>query len=225
MLPILLEDDHRQQVGACPTPGRRMKRRRRLADLLATPAGELLAHRLDDLPPARDRLQRLGHVLADLRQLVRAAARAGCRRRHHHPLARKMRGQRLAGRIAPGEPLDPHGLRRRLLGRQLILGRARLELVELQFELVEQTLLALRARAEELAPELLDHQLEEGDLPLGGKHFAGAGVVWGWSPAPRSGRLAGDGNRRGAFFDPHAPGVDELSTDMVLIDTTCYSFH
>ena len=77
-----------------------------------------------------------------------------------------MRGQRLAGRIAPGEPLDPHGLRRRLLGRQLILGRARLELVELQFELVEQTLLALRARAEELAPELLDHQLEEGDLRL-----------------------------------------------------------
>ena len=87
------------------------------------------------------------------------------------PLAREMRRQRLAARPAPGEPLDLCGLRRRLLGRQLVLRRARLELVELEFELVEKTLLALRARAEELAPELLDGQLQEGDLGLGVGHL------------------------------------------------------
>ena len=171
MRAVLLEQDHRQQVLAGPAPRRRMERRRRLADLLATPAGELLAHRLDDLPLTRDHLQRLGHVLADLRQLVRTAAPAGCRRRNHLPLARNMRRERLAGRLAAGEPLDLRGLRRRLLGRQLVLGRARLELVELQFQLVEKTLLALRALPEELAPELLDGQLQKGDLGLGVGHL------------------------------------------------------
>ena len=89
MLPELLEQDHGQQVGAGPSPRRRVERRRRLADLLAVPACELLAHRLDHLPLARDDLQRLGDVLADLRELLRAAARAGARRGHHHPLARQ----------------------------------------------------------------------------------------------------------------------------------------
>ena len=91
-------------------------------------AGELLAHRLDHLPAARDHLQRLGHVLADLRQLLQSAARAGSRRRHHHALARQVRRERLAAR----KPLDLRGPRRRLFGRQLVLGRARLKLVELR---------------------------------------------------------------------------------------------
>ncbi len=43
-----------------------MERRRRLADLLAVPAGELLADGLDHLPLPRDHLQRLGDVLAHL---------------------------------------------------------------------------------------------------------------------------------------------------------------
>ena len=171
MLAVLLEQDHRQQVGAGPAARRRVERRRRLRDLLAIPAGELLAHRLDHLPPARDHLQRLGHILADLRQLLRAAARAGGRSGHHHPLARQVRGERLAGRPSPGEALDLGGLRRRLLGRQLVLGRARLELVELEFQLVEKTLLALRAPTVDLALELLDRQLQEGDLRLGVGHL------------------------------------------------------
>ena len=174
VLAVLLEQDHRQQVLAGPAPRRRVERRRRLRDLLASPAGELLAHRLDHLPAARDDLQRLGDVLADLGQPLRAAARAGCRWRNHLPLARQMRGERLAGRPAPREPLDLRGLRRllrRLLRRQLVLRRARLELVELEFELVEQTLLALRARAEELPPQLLDRQLQEGDLGFRVRHL------------------------------------------------------
>ena len=63
-----------------PRPGAaardRMRRRRRLGDLLAAPARELLAHVLDHLPLARHQLQRLGHVLAQLAQRA-AAARAG----------------------------------------------------------------------------------------------------------------------------------------------------
>ena len=171
VLAVLLEQDHRQQVGTGPAPRRRVERRRRLRDLLASPAGELLAHRLDHLPPARDHLQRLGHVLADLRQLLRAAARAGGRSGHHHPLAQQVRRKRLAGRPAPGEALDLAGLRRRLLGRQLVFRRARLELVELEFQLVEKTLLALRALAVDLALELLDRQLQEGDLRRGVRHL------------------------------------------------------
>ena len=185
VLAVLLEDDHRQQVGTRPAPGCRVERRRRLGDLLAMAAGELLAHRLDHLPAARDDLQRLGHVLADLRQLLRAAAGAGCRPRHHHALARKVRRKRLAGRLATREPLDLRRSGRRLFGRQLVLGRARLKLVELKLQLVEKSLLALRAPAVHLAPELLDRQLQEGDLRLGAGHLR-LGVR-----SPRLGRREG----------------------------------
>ena len=44
MLAVLLEQDHRQQARAGPAARERMERRRRLADLLAVAAGELLAH-------------------------------------------------------------------------------------------------------------------------------------------------------------------------------------
>ena len=70
---------------------------------LAGPAGELLAHVLDHLPLARDELQRLGHVLADLAQGRPAAARAGRRQRIDDALARQMLGQRPARRLAPLE--------------------------------------------------------------------------------------------------------------------------
>ena len=53
--------------------------------------------------------------------------------------------------------------RRGLLGRQLVLGRRRLELLELKLHLLEQPRLALRARAVELAPQLLDLELQMGD--------------------------------------------------------------
>jgi len=54
MLPELLEQDHRQKTGTGPASGDHMERRRSLADLLAVPAGELLADMLDHLPLARD---------------------------------------------------------------------------------------------------------------------------------------------------------------------------
>ena len=100
MQAVLGEQHMRQQ----PRPGAaardRVRRRRRLGDLLAAPARELLAHVLDHLPLARHQLQRLGHVLAQLVQGA-AAARAGRRSRIDDALARQMLGQRPARRLAP----------------------------------------------------------------------------------------------------------------------------
>ena len=169
VLPVLLEEDGRQQVRARPTARCRVEGRRRLRDPLAVPAGELLPHRLDHLPPARDHLKGLRHVLADLRQPLRPAARAGRRPRHHHTFARQMVGERLARRLAADKPLDLGAPGRRPLGRQLVLGGARRELVEREFQLVEKTLLALRPPAVERATELLDHQGQGGDLRLGSR--------------------------------------------------------
>ena len=100
----VLGEQHMGEQLRSGTPARdRMRGRRRLADRLAGPAGELLAHMLDHLPLARNELQRLGHVLADLAQCRPAAARAGRGRRIDDPLARQMLGQRTARRPAPFE--------------------------------------------------------------------------------------------------------------------------
>ena len=59
---------------------------------------EPLANRLDHLPLTRDDLEHLGHILAELRELRRAAARAVHRCRDHHPLAWQVFGKGLARR-------------------------------------------------------------------------------------------------------------------------------
>jgi len=69
MLTELLEQDHGQQIGTGEAARGHMEGRRRLGNRLAVPARELLAHRLDHLPLPRDHLQRLGGVLAQLREL------------------------------------------------------------------------------------------------------------------------------------------------------------
>ena len=53
------------------------------------------------------------------------------------------------------------------VGRRLVLGGARSELVEREFQLVEKTLLALGPPAVQRATQLLDHQGQGGDLRLG----------------------------------------------------------
>src|SRR5512133_3078786 len=73
VIAVLGIEDHRQQPGAGPAAGDGMERRRRLGDLLARPAGELLADGLDHLPLPGDHLQRLGDILAQLNQLALAA--------------------------------------------------------------------------------------------------------------------------------------------------------
>ena len=130
MLAVLLEQDHCQQVGAGPAAGHDVERCRRLANALAGSAGELLAHRLDYLPLSGHDLQRLGDVLADLGQSVRTTAGAGRRPGHHDALARQVRWERLASRLLARERSNCGAVRRRL-GRECILGRRDLELLEL----------------------------------------------------------------------------------------------
>jgi len=88
MLAGLLEQDHRQQAGPHQATGDHVERRRRLADLLAIPAGELLADMLDYLPLPRDRFQRLGDRLPKLAQPAPTAAKASGRPRHDHSFPR-----------------------------------------------------------------------------------------------------------------------------------------
>ena len=98
MQAVLGEQDMGEQLRARAPARDRVRWRRRLADRFAGPAGELLAHVLDHLPLARNELQRLGHVLADLAQ---------CRRRRStgRPRAPDRRSARAAdARAADGAP-------------------------------------------------------------------------------------------------------------------------
>ena len=75
-----------------------------------------------------------------------------------------MIGEGLARRLAPDEALHLGGLGHRPLGRQLVLGSARLKLVEGELKLIEKMLLALGPRAIERPMQLLDHQGQGSDL-------------------------------------------------------------
>jgi len=70
MVGILLHQHHRQEAWPGKTSRDRMEGRRRLADPLASPAGELLAHMLGHEPLPRHHIERLGDILADLRELA-----------------------------------------------------------------------------------------------------------------------------------------------------------
>jgi len=178
MLPVLLEQDHRQQARPGPPAGDHMKRCRRLVDFLAVAAGELLSDMLDHLPLPRDHLQRLGDILAQFAQPCAAAAQAGRGGRLDHPLARQMLGERLTRWPLAGKGCHIRRLRNGALGGNLVLARRARELLEGQLHLVEQPHAAFRARAVELACQLCDLQslvsdqdFIFGDLGLGDRQF------------------------------------------------------
>ena len=165
VLPILLEQDHGEQARSAEAARQHVERRRRLANLLAVPAGELLAHGLHHLPLPWHHLERLSDILAKLGEPARTAAAAAGRAGHDHALAQQMRRERLAGGLPAGEGANRRG-RCGLRGGNLIFARRRLKLLELQLHLVEQTLLALVARAKQVALELLDLQPQTRDQRL-----------------------------------------------------------
>ena len=158
MLTELLEQDHRQEIGAEEAPRRRVERRRRLADRLAFPAGELLPDGLDDLPLPRDHLQRLGDILAQLRQASRAAARTGRRRGNDNALTRQVFGEWLLGGTLANQRPNRRGLGRRFFRGKLVFARGGLRILQLHLELIEKAGLALRTCPIKLAPQLLDLQ-------------------------------------------------------------------
>ena len=162
----LVEQDRRQQRRADQAARRGVERRGRLADLLAVATGELLAHRLDQFEAARDLLQRLGHVFADLGQPRSAAAGASLRRLDDDALALDVLRPGLADRPLAREGADLARLGRRGLRGEFILGRGGDEVFEFQFQLLDQSRRALGALPVEFAFELLDPQLKMRDQRL-----------------------------------------------------------
>jgi hypothetical protein len=119
-----------------------------------------LAHGLNDLPLARDALQRLGDGFAQLAQFVRATARAGGRSRHHDALARQMVGKGLARRPLAGQRRRSADLGRRQQRRHLVLDGGGFQFFQLKLQLVEQPGLAFGALPEQLPAQLRDLQLQ-----------------------------------------------------------------
>lgn len=117
----------------------------RLADLLAVAATELLAHRLNHLGPARDLLQRLGHLLVQLRQPRSAAAGAGGGWLDDYALELDVGRPWLTHRPFARDGTHGLGFRRRGGRGKLVLARRRHEVFELQFQLLDPPRRALGA--------------------------------------------------------------------------------
>ena len=80
--------------------------------------------------------------------------------------------ERLSRRSLAFEGFD-QGRGRRAFRGQLVLGRVGLGVLQLHFQLIEESLLALRARAIERAPQLFDLQTQPRDQRVG----AGGGCL------------------------------------------------
>lgn len=138
MLAELLEHDHGQEARAGPSPCDGMEWRRRLADILAIAAGELLPDRLDHLPLARHHFQRARHVLAELAKAIAAAAFTSRRPADHHPLLGKVLREGLALSALAGKLAHRRRLGHGLFRRKLVLGGVGFQLFERQRQLLDQ---------------------------------------------------------------------------------------
>ena len=179
MVAELADQDHGEQARAGEAARDRMRRRRRLGDAIAVPAGELLAHPLDDLPAPRLAFERLGHHLAELAQPSAAALAADARGGLDDALDRQI-VRKLARPAWRAPPRRLGGLGRRDLGLGLFLGLRLLQILDRQFELLDEKLAPLRRLAVGLAARLGQLQLQPLDLEganfrfvlRGGEHLA-----------------------------------------------------
>lgn len=137
MLAELLEHDHGQEARAGPSPGG-VEWRRRLADLLAIAAGELLPNRLDHLPLSRHHFQRARHILAELAKAIAAATFTDRRSLDHRPFPWQMLGEGLALGTLARESTHRRRLRHGPFRRKLVLGGVGFQLFERQRQLLDQ---------------------------------------------------------------------------------------
>ena len=117
-------------------------------------------------------LTRLSDVLAKLRQLGRAAARASRRRGNDDALARQMIGKRFTRRPLAREGCDQGGALR-LFGGKFLFGRVRLRFLELKLQLVEEPRRAFGARSVNRPPQFFDLKIEMRDQRATLRQFSG----------------------------------------------------
>ena len=163
MVAELADQDHGEQARAGKAAWDRMRRRRRLADRLAVPTGELFAHPLDDLPAPRLAFERLGHHLAELAQPRAAALAADARGGLDDALDRQI-VRKLAGAARRAPPRRLGGFRRRDLGLGFFFRLSLFQILDRQLELLDEELAALRRLAVGLAARLGQLQLQPLDL-------------------------------------------------------------
>ena len=113
---------------------------------------------MEDHLPVHPLRSLTGHVLAELGPPA-LAARAFGWAGDHHALARQMRRQRSAHRLAAEGATGRQSLRVRIK-RRLVLGGCRFQLLELRLHLVQQLAAALGRGAEAVVLQLGDQQLE-----------------------------------------------------------------
>ena len=162
----LIVEDRRQQARPGAPARDRVVRCRRLRDGLAGPAAELLPHRLHHLPLTGHQLQGLRHVLAQLHQSRATTAGAGLGRGQHDPLARQVGRQRRPLGLAAGEGAH-RGIAVVGFALARVLGRRCLQLLQLQFQLIQQLVAPFRGLAVPLSTQLRDLQLQMLDFRLG----------------------------------------------------------
>ena len=154
---VFADQDHGQQARSGEASRDHVEGRGWLRDLLAGTAAELLAYMLSDKQLPRHHIQRLGDILPELRQPGAAAGWAAARSRVHDPSTRQMVREVPTCGLASRKALN---LDRRAIGLGLVFAHRRGQLLELEFQLIEQTLTALRARSIHRALHLRDHQLK-----------------------------------------------------------------
>jgi len=120
MVGVLVDQDHREQARPGEAARDHVEGGGRLRDRLARAAAELLPHVLGHEPLPRHDVERLGDVLADLRELGAAAARARRGGRMNDAPARQIRRKVAPCRRAPREALH---VNTRRLDLSLVLGR------------------------------------------------------------------------------------------------------
>ena len=142
MIQELGNEDHGEQAWPGEAARDRMRGRRGLGDRFAVPTRELLAHMLDDLPAARLAFERFGDDLAELAQAKAAAFAANAGRWLDNALDRQIVGQ-FAGAARRARALLIHRRGRRDLGFGLFLCLCLFEVLDRQFELLDEKLAAL----------------------------------------------------------------------------------
>ena len=134
VIAVLRHPHVRQKSRARHAPCEGTARRFCLHDLLAPPAGQLFPHLSNDLETRRDVFEHLRNILAQMLQLPAAVGTRGVLRRNLPRLARQVFRQRPPRRFPAVSHFRP---RDSLRNRSGLLGPARLQLVQLQLQLLD----------------------------------------------------------------------------------------